>query len=110
MKRGIIIYINSRFLQIPEGVTVRVAEVEDRTKREPGTWQKDALESPSGTLLSLDWRRARGSLAYIPAAAARQVQAQARHVGGLVPRGRRHRHPRSDGRTGHSAHLPRLRG
>ncbi|TDZ79583.1 hypothetical protein DE4585_03330 [Mycobacteroides salmoniphilum] len=71
VKRGIIIYINSRFLEIPEGVTARVAEVEDRTRSEPGTWQKDSLESPAGTLLSLDWRRARGALAYIPDTAQR---------------------------------------
>ncbi|QIS19555.1 sensor histidine kinase [Nocardia terpenica] len=66
VKRGIIVHINSRFLKIPDGVTVRVAEVEERTQRERGSWQKDYLESPAGMLLSLDWRRARGVLAYIP--------------------------------------------
>lgn len=66
VKRGTIIYINSRFLEMPEGVTVRVAEIEGTEVREAGTWQKDYLESPTGSLISLDWRRARGVLAYIP--------------------------------------------
>jgi hypothetical protein len=71
VKRGTIIYINSRFLTIPEGVTVRVAEVEGSAVRQQGSWKKDYLESPSGDFLSVDWRRARGALAYVPGDAQR---------------------------------------